>query len=189
MLSNPVYSVNVAQNKGLAWMRDLILIVIASGLISLSGFLAIKLPFTPVPITLAHNVCLALGLLLGRKRGALAVVAYLFQGAMGFPVFAAGHSGLLYLLGPTGGYLIGWVAGAYLTGYLIEKSTSPTAIKKFLAVFAGNGLIYLFGFSHLALFIGWKSAFLMGILPFVCFDLIKSFVIAKGIPTQYLSIR
>lgn len=181
MLSNSIYSVNAAQHKFVTWMRDLLLVAMGSVLISLAASLSIKLPFTPVVIALAHHVCLALGLLLGRKRGAAAVLGYLFQGAVGLPVFASGHSGLLYLLGPTGGYLIGWVAAAYLTGYLSEKMGSPTVLKKFTALAAGNGLIYLFGLPHLALFIGWKSACLMGFLPFVCLDLIKSLVLAKTI--------
>jgi biotin transport system substrate-specific component len=149
-------------------------------LIALCSSISIRLPFTPVPLAIAPHVCLALGAILGRNRGALAVLAYLFQGAMGFPVFALGASGLLHLLGPRGGYLIGYAAAAYVTGFLIERMREKTAYKTFMALAAGNGIIYLLGVSQLSLFIGFKSAVLLGMVPFLLGDALKLFVVYRG---------
>lgn len=162
-----------------SWWQDLILIGMGSILIGLSGPLSFKLPFTPIPLSLAPHCCLALSLILGSKRAAAAVLLYLFQGIIGLPVFSLGSSGILHLLGPKGGYLFGYVAGTYLTGYLLEKMGEKTASRLFLALTFGNALIYALGVFQLSFFIGIKSAILMGVLPFLFGDLLKNFAICK----------
>lgn len=164
-------------------VKDLILIGMGSILIAFCAPLAVKLPFTPVPLAIAPHLCLVLGAVLGKNRGALAVMGYLIQGALGLPVFALGGSGLLHLFGPRGGYLLGYVAGAYITGYLIDKirhKQGPTDCKTFLSFAAGNGVIYLFGILQLSFFIGFQSAIIFGMLPFVLGDLLKLLIIYKG---------
>ncbi len=98
---------------------------------------------------------------------------------MGLPIFALGASGLLHLLGPRGGYLFGYAAAAYVTGYLIERIRQPAGYKTFSALAVGNGVIYLFGIPQLALFIGFKSAVCLGMLPFLLGDILKLFVVYK----------
>jgi biotin transport system substrate-specific component len=164
-----------------SWLKDLALIGMGSILIVLCAPLSIKLPFTPVPIALTPHVCLALGAVLGRTRGALAVLTYLLQGALGFPVFALGASGLAYACGPLGGYLLGYAAAAYVTGTLIERMRERSAYKTFLALAAGNAVIYLLGISQLSLFIGFKSAVLLGMLPFLIGDALKLLLVYRGI--------
>ena len=164
-----------------SWIKDLALIVVGSILIALCFPLSIKLPFTPVSIVLGHHVCLILGIILGKKRGALTVLTYLFQGAIGLPVFALGNAGIAYLLGPKGGYYFGFVAAAYVTGYLFEKMKDKTSYKTFWALAAGNGVIYLFGILQLSFFIGLKSALLLGMVPFLLIDAWKLLLISKGI--------
>jgi biotin transport system substrate-specific component len=180
MLTHVAYPSDVISQKQSSWLQDLFLIGMGSVLISLCAPISIKLPFTPVPLALAPHLCLALSAMLGSKRGALAVLAYLLQGVMGLPVFALGASGLLHLLGPRGGYLLGYVAATYVTGYLIEKMQERTAYKTFLALATGNGIIYLLGVSQLSLFIGFKSAVLLGMLPFLLGDALKLLVVCKG---------
>ena len=99
---------------------QILLIIASSLLIAISAQFSIHLPFSPVPITGQTLVILLLGVLLGKNRGATAVGLYLAQGAAGFPVFAGGKSGLVTLLGPTGGYLFGFIAAAYVVGILTE---------------------------------------------------------------------
>jgi biotin transport system substrate-specific component len=154
----------------LPWVKDCLLVVLGSILISLSAGIAIPLPFTPVPLALAPHVCLALGATLGSRRGALAVFLHLIQGLCGLPVFAMGSSGLLTLLGPSGGYLIGYVAGAYVTGFLIETMRQRSRFQTFTALAVGNGIIYGFGVMQLALFVGCQSAILLGVIPFLIGD-------------------
>jgi biotin transport system substrate-specific component len=173
-------SISLSQKRSSFW-EDLLLVCLGSFLIVLCAPLSIKLPFTPIPIVLTSHLCLALGALLGSRRGALAVLTYLFQGAMGLPVFALGASGWLHLLGPRGGYLLGWVAAAYVTGYLMENMREKTAWKTFLSLVAGNGIIYLFGIPQLSLFMGFKSALLLGMLPFLIGDAFKLLAVYKGI--------
>jgi biotin transport system substrate-specific component len=181
MLTHVAYPSDVIFQKQSSWLQDLFLIGMGSVLISLCASISIKLPFTPVPLALAPHLCLALGVMLGSKRGALAVLAYLLQGVMGLPAFALGASRLLHLLGPRGGYLLGYVAATYVTGYLIEKMQERTAYKTFLALATGNGIIYLLGVSQLSLFIGFKSAVLLGMLPFLLGDALKLLLVSKGI--------
>ena len=181
MLTQVAYPSNVLSQKQSSWLKNLALIGMGSVLIALCAPISIKFPFTPVPIALAGHLCLALGVILGRNRGALAVLAFLLQGVIGLPVFALGDSGLLHLLGPRGGYLIGYAAAAYVTGYLIEKMRERTAYKIFLALAIGNGIIYLLGIPQLSLFIGLKSAILLGMIPFLLVDALKLLVVYKGI--------
>jgi biotin transport system substrate-specific component len=102
-------------------LYDFLLVSGASILIAISAQIAIPLPFTPVPLTLQTLVVLAAGVVLGSSRGALAITLYLLEGCAGLPVFSGAASGITHLLGPTGGYLIGFLPAAWLTGFLAEK--------------------------------------------------------------------
>jgi biotin transport system substrate-specific component len=146
-----------------------------SVLIALFANVAIPLPFSPVPIALQGHVCLLLGALLGSRLVAITVLTYLLQGALGLPVFALGKAGFPILLGPTGGYLIGYVLGAWLTGYLIERSGSKSLQQAMLAMAIGNLAIYLCGLSQLSLFVGIERVFFIGMLPFIIGDCLKLF--------------
>ena len=138
-------------------------------LIALCAQIAIPLPFTPVPLALGSMAPLFLGAVMGKKHAFWAVILYLLEGAMGLPVFALGGSGIARLLGPSGGYLIGYALAAYLVGYLAEKSAAPR--KTFLALIAGSAVILLSGAMHLASMIGVKAALYVGVLPFLAGDL------------------
>ena len=154
-------------------MRDILVVFAGSILIALFAHVSIRLPFTPVPIAMQPHVCLFLGALLGSRRGALAVLVYLFQGAIGFPVFAMGKAGFLHLLGPTGGYLLGYAVAAYVTGYLVEKTREKTPRKAVLAMAVGNLVIYGMGIAQLSIYLGLKSAVMLGMLPFILGDVLK----------------
>lgn len=169
------------------WVADAFVILLGSCLIALAAPVSIRLPFSPVALSLAPHICLALGALLGKERGSLAVLAYLFQGGMGLPVFALGNSGWLYLMGPTGGYLLGYLVATYFTGGLIEKIGKGTTLKYFLSFAVGNLLIYVCGVSHLAQVIGWKSAVLFGCLPFLMTDGIKTLFLTWGFKSRWLT--
>lgn len=183
MITNAVYPSEVLFQKESSWLRDFLLVLMGSILLSLCAPLSIPLPFTPVPITVASHLCLILGAVLGKNRGALAVVAYLIQGAIGLPVFAGGAAGLARFFGPTGGYLLGSVVAAYATGYLIEKAREKSGAKIFLSLTVGNGILYLFGIPHLSLFVGFKSALLLGLVPFILGDTLKLFAAYKAVRT------
>ncbi len=155
------------------WLTNALLVVGASLLISLFAHIAIYLPFTPVPLALQMNVCLFLAMVLGSKRAALAVMLFLLQGALGLPVLATGGAGLVKFFGPTGGYLLGYIGGAYLTGYLWEKTKNKTASQAFLAMAAGNLVVFVLGVVQLSQFIGFPKALLLGVAPFIIGDIVK----------------
>ncbi len=123
----------------------------------------------------------ALAFILGKNRATLAVLTYLLQGAIGLPVFATGNFGILYLLGPSGGYLWGFAAATYLTGHLFERARGQASYKIFLSILAGNGVIYLLGAAQLSLFLGCRSALLFGVLPFLFTDMLKSLFLYQGV--------
>jgi len=103
-------------------------------------------------------------------------------------VFAGGKAGILCLAGPTGGYLVGYVAAAFLTGYLVERMKEKSSARVLLAMAAGNGLIYLTGISWLSTFVGWTSAFMLGVVPFIVGDMVKLFIAIKAMKTlRFLS--
>jgi biotin transport system substrate-specific component len=171
MLRQAYYPIETTQES--SWLRNLMFVLGGSFLIALFARVAIPLPFSPVPIALQGHVCLLLGALLGSRLGALAVLVYIFQGAIGLPVFALGNAGMAVLLGPRGGYLIGYLLGAWLTGYLIERSGSKSLRQAGLAMAIGNLAIYLCGLSQLSLFVGIERVFLLGMFPFLIGDCFK----------------
>ena len=154
-------------------LYDLGLVLGGSLLLALSAQVAIYLPFSPVPITAQTLAVLLIGATLGSRRGALSVSAYLLEGFSGLPVFAGGQAGLLYALGPTGGYLAGFVAAALVTGELAERGWDRRIATCFLALLAGNVSIYSFGLLWLARLIGPDKALALGLAPFIPGDLVK----------------
>ncbi len=141
----------------------------------------IPLGFTPVPITLQTLMVLLSGAMLGPYYGALAMILYILVGALGLPVFAGGGSGFGALAGPTGGYLFGFIAAAYVVGKLAEKTKKPKYIQLVVAMLAGTLAIYVFGvvggiittkLSLTKILIGW-------VLPFITGDIIKLIIAAS----------
>jgi len=167
--------------EGRSWLKEAGVIVGASIIIALFAPISIRLPFTPVPIATQAQVILLLSCLLGSRRAALAVLTYLFQGAIGLPVFAGGAAGIMVLAGPTGGYLLGYLAAAFVTGYLTERAKEHTPSKAFARMAAGNLVIYLFGIPWLARFLGWQGAIALGMLPFLIGDMIKLVVATRSL--------
>jgi biotin transporter BioY len=126
------------------------------------------------------------GVLLGSRRGSLSVLAYLAQGIAGLPVFAPGGApGLTRLLGPTGGYLLGFVAAAYATGLLAERGWDRKMTTALLAMLIGNAIIYAFGLPWLALFVGIEDTLPLGLYPFAGGDVLKAVLAAALLPVGW----
>ncbi len=153
--------------------KDIAIVISASLLIGVSSQFAINLPFSPIPITGQTLAVLLIGLLLGKNRGAAAVGLYLIQGAAGLPVFAGGKSGFITLFGPTGGYLIGFIAAAYIVGILVELRYDKSLVYIGFSMFVGSLIIYIFGLFWLVQFVGESSALQMGLFPFLVGDFVK----------------
>jgi biotin transport system substrate-specific component len=167
--------------KGLTY--DALLVVAGSLLIALSAQLSILLPFSPVPITGQTFAILFLGALLGSRRGAAAVLAYLAEGAAGLPVFAGGASGLPYMLGPTGGYLVGFVVAAFAVGALAERGWDRGVLTTIAAMVVGNLIIYVCGVGYLSTVMGSaERAIAAGMTPFLVGDALKIALAAALLP-------
>jgi biotin transporter BioY len=170
--------------KKRAGLYNLALILGGSLLIGLCAQIKI-MPFGLVPITGQTFAVLMTGALLGSRRGALAVLAYLAQGLAGLPVFAVG-SGPLVLIGPTGGYLIGFVPAAYVTGLLAEKGWDRQFTTTVLAMALGNAIIYTFGITQLCILTGInKTVVTTGLLPFIPGDILKIIIAATFLPSAW----
>ncbi len=140
----------------------------------------IAIPIGPVPIVLQNLFIMLAGLLLGGRWGLISVGVYLLAGAVGLPVFAGGTGGVGKFVGPTGGYLLGFAAAAYLVGVISESGHRRVAIDV-LAMVAGTLTIYAFGVSWLKVVtgMGFSKAFAVGMFPFLIGDALK---IAAAIP-------
>jgi len=142
-------------------------------LIALCAQIKIPLFFTPVPLSLQTLAVMIVAGFLGRKKGTLCVVTYLAQLSMGLPVGAGGAANSLALLGPTGGYLIGFVLQAYLVGWCAEKKEDLSPLKMFSALFSISFIQMGMGALWLGLYVGFENAMMMGFTPFIPGDFLK----------------
>ena len=153
--------------------RESTLIVAGCLLIALAAQLQVLLPFSPVPVTGQTFAVLFLGALYGSRRGPATVLTYLMLGAMGLPVFAGGMAGLARFVGPTAGYLLGFVVAAFVVGSLSERGWDRKPWTTAASMIIGNGIIYAFGVAWLWRFVGWEAVLNAGVVPFLPGDALK----------------
>lgn len=169
---SPVDRLWPATRGGQKLVRALVLAVLGSLLLWASA--KVQVPFYPVPMTMQTAVVLLLGVAYGPGLAVATILLYLAEGAMGLPVFAGTPErgiGLPYMLGPTGGYMVGWLLAAALAGYVAQRSHHWLAIG--LALLGGTVAIYLLGAAWLASFVGVEKAIAVGVLPFLLGDAVK----------------
>ena len=161
-------------------VRNIIITIIGSIILTLSS--KIQTPLVPVPVTMQTFAVLFLGMAFGYKIATATVILYLVQGAMGFPVFAKG-GGLIYFQGPTSGYLFGFIAGAFASGYF-RISSGP--LSTFLKLVFSVSFIYLFGliwlWINLNFYAGKELSFIqvfeIGAKPFLIIEIYKLLILA-----------
>jgi biotin transport system substrate-specific component len=169
-----------------AWVRDITLILAASLLLAALAQVEIPLPFTPVPITGQTFGVLLIGAALGSRRGALSILAYLAEGALGLPFFAGGAGGLSVLTGATAGYLVGFVAAAYFIGRLAERGLERSFRTSLVPFVVGTVIIYAFGVAWLSTIVGGLGeALRFGLLPFLAGDIVKLAAAALALPAAW----
>ena len=147
--------------------------------ISLSAFVRVPLPFTPVPITLQTFFVLLSAGLLGRRLSVTTQTSYIFLGALGLPIFTGASSGLVYLVSPTAGYLFGFILAALFTGIFLKLAgDSPRLI--LTAFLASSAIILLSGSFWLKFSLGLSlaQALFIGFIPFVAGDCLKAIAAA-----------
>ena len=175
--------IDALMDRGQSQVRTLLLALAGSMVLTLSA--KVQVPFYPVPMTLQTLVVLLIGVAFGWRMGFATVLAYLAQGAMGLPVFAGTPEkglGLLYMAGPTGGYLVGFALAAAVTGWLAERGLDRTVIGTAVAMIAGTVVIYACGLVWLSNFVGMEKAFAFGMTPFLFGDLVKVALATATLP-------
>lgn len=169
-----------------ARLRDILLIILGTLLVALLAQIEIPLPFTPVPITGQTFGVLLIGAGLGSLRGAASLSLYLVAGVIGFPFFAGGASGVEILSGATAGYLVGFIAAAFVIGRLAERGLDRSMGTSLLPFVVGTIIIYLFGAAWLAVLMNSLSkAVALGVIPFLVGDAIKLVLASLALPAAW----
>jgi biotin transport system substrate-specific component len=163
-----------------AALRDGALILAGSALVALSS--KVQLPAWPVPMTLQPLAVLLVGMSLGARRGCLALIAYLLEGAAGLPVFAHPGAGLGYFAGPTSGYLFAFPLAAGLVGLLAERGWDRRFGTSVAALAIGQVIILTLGCLWLSVHVGLSAALAQGVLPFLPGDAVKIILAAMVLP-------
>jgi len=165
-----ITSLSPTINKGIVLARDIFLIL---GFAILTGISAgLKLEIGLIPITAQTLIVLLSGALLGSKKGSLSQLAYLAGGLIGLPWFSRG-GGIIYIMSPTFGYILGFALTAYLAGLLFEKGWNENIKKSVLAIVIANFAMYIPGLLWLVKFVGFSKVLAVGLYPFVIGDILK----------------
>ena len=174
----------VLWGRGAQPLRAVLLALAGSLLLWASA--KVQVPFYPVPMTFQTFAVLALGMALGWRLAGAALLLYLAEGALGLPVFAGTPEkgiGLAYMVGPTGGYLLGFVFAAVTCGWLAERGWDRSVLTTALAMLIGNALIYAPGILWLGSIVGWDKPVLeWGLTPFLLGDAAKLALAAILLP-------
>jgi biotin transport system substrate-specific component len=131
----------------------------------------VEIPLSPIPVTLHTFAIFTLALFQGSRRAFLSTCLFLMEATIGLPVFPGGVSNPLWILAPKAGYDLSFPLAAFLIGKINESGAS--IVRQMLGLLTGQLLIYAMGISWLSFYVGWKQAFLLGVMPFILFDLVK----------------
>jgi biotin transport system substrate-specific component len=170
-------------------LTDLGLVIGASLLTALAAQVAIPVPWSPVPITGQTFAVTLSGAVLGMRRGVMAQMFYLAEGALGLPVFAGGAGGAAVFAGPTAGYLFGFPFAAAVTGALAERGWDRRFITMLPAMLLGSVPIFALGLAFLSRYLPGDGLLAAGLLPFIPGDLIKSTLAALAFPAAWRMAR
>jgi biotin transport system substrate-specific component len=170
-------------------MKQAIMVILGIAALAITAKIQVFIPGNPVPITLTTFGVLTIGAAYGARLGAITILGYLAIGAMGFDVFAgssAEKAGLVYMMGGTGGYLVGYVLAALALGFAARKGWDRNVILMAVAMLVGNALIYIPGLLWLHQFAsGWEQTLAWGITPFLIGDALKLGLAALLVPALW----
>jgi biotin transport system substrate-specific component len=157
---------------GMRTWRIALAMVAGSAVLALSA--KAQVPFWPVPMTLQTLAILVIGMAYGSKLGTATVLLYLAQGFVGLPVFAGANAGPAYFMGPTAGYLVGFVVSVWLIGWLAERGWDRSLLRGTIAMTVGHGVILALGVAWLSTLVGFEKAMAVGLHPFWAATVLKT---------------
>ena len=170
-------------------MRVKQIILIIAGIAALAVAAKIKIPMFPVPMTMGTFAVLSIGAAYGMRLGLATIIGYMLIGVFGFDVFAGSSAetfGMTYMMGGTGGYLVGYVLAILALGYAARQGWDRSIGKMALAMVLGNVLIYVPGLIWLAMLYGTDAPiFTWGLTPFLLGDLVKLALAALLLPAVW----
>jgi len=175
--------------KPTSYLAEIPILLSFNILLVVCAYLSINLPFSPVPITGQTFGVLIIAMALGKTRGVSVIMAYLLEGAMGLPVFAGGTAGMVKFVGPTGGYLFGFLGAAFVVGYLADKGWDKGYFKSAVVMILGTVIIFLCGLLWLLHFIPLENVFTVGLIPFIPGAIVKISVASVILPSVWKSVR
>jgi biotin transport system substrate-specific component len=170
-------------------LRWAVLMVFGTAILWLSA--KVHVPFWPVPMTMQTFAVLVIGAAYGWRLGSATMLLYLAEGAVGLPVFSGTPErgiGLAYMAGPTGGYLLGFVAAAAVVGWLAERGWDRGLLRGFAAMTLGHAVIFLFGVTWLSTLMGFDGAWAAGVAPFYLATLLKTALATAFMPLAWRSV-
>jgi biotin transport system substrate-specific component len=179
-----------AQDRFLDLVRALVLAVIGSALLAVSA--KIQVPIPPVPMTMQTLVVLIIGTTYGWRLAGATTLLYIAEGMAGLPVFANTPPQVpsaAYLLGPTGGYLVGYVAAAMAMGYLAERGWDRSLGRVLVMMILGHLIIFAFGVAWLAHLFGPAKAWFVGVTPFITGTVLKTALAAALMQAAWALVR
>ena len=171
------------KSKEKEFLKSIFLVLSGVIFLSIMSQLIIPLYFTPVPISLGSFGVMLIALLYGRKLGTATVLSYVAAGSLGAPIFAGFKAGSLF--SPTGGYILGYIVSTILLGYLADKGVTKSYVKTILSLMLSSAIILTLGALQLSLFLPGKNAFMVGVLPFLPGDALKSTAVTLLVPTLW----
>ena len=163
--------------------KNILLVLGGVAFLSIMSQVLIPLPYTPVPISLGTFGVTLMALLYGRKLGTATILSYVAAGSLGAPIFAGGKAGSLF--SPTGGYILGYIIAVVILGYLADKGVTKSYVKTILSLMLSSAIILTLGALQLSLFVTGKNAFMVGVLPFLPGDALKSTAVTLLVPTLW----
>ncbi|MGB2486617.1 MAG: biotin transporter BioY [Candidatus Puniceispirillaceae bacterium] len=163
-------------------MMSLALVLVGVGILAVSA--RIQVPFYPVPVTMQTLAVMVIAMAYGSKLGTATLFSYLFAGFIGAPVFAGG-AGFAYMVGPTGGYLAGFLLAGVVLGALADRGWTRNWQTTAAAMLAGTSIIYMLGLAWLSQLIGLDKAITFGLVPFVYGDILKLVIAAASVPFMW----
>ena len=163
--------------------KNILLVLGGVAFLSIMSQILIPLPYTPVPISLGTFGVTLMALLYGRKLGTATILSYVAAGSLGAPIFAGGKAGSLF--SPTGGYILGYIVATIILGYLADRGVTKSYVKTILSLMLSSAIILTLGSLVLSLFVPGKNAFMIGVLPFLPGDALKSTTVTLLLPTLW----